>query len=52
VPSTYIIVVTNDGPAAAVELNVQDAIPAGMTFNSVFISAGPVQRPPRAALAL
>ena len=37
---TYIIQVTNHGPDTTFNVNIADLIPAGTTFNSVFVSAG------------
>jgi uncharacterized repeat protein (TIGR01451 family) len=42
---TYTIEVTNSGPDAANSVSIQDAIPAGTTFNSVAISAGTCAAP-------
>jgi uncharacterized repeat protein (TIGR01451 family) len=39
-PLTYTIVVTNTGPSTATNVVVSDALPAGLTFNSVNSTAG------------
>jgi uncharacterized repeat protein (TIGR01451 family) len=42
---TYSITVTNNGPDAASNLNIQDAIPAGTNFNSVATTSGSCTAP-------
>jgi len=42
---TYVIEVTNNGPDAASNVSIQDAIPAGTTFNSVSIIGGSCTEP-------
>jgi len=42
---TYSITVTNNGPDAASNVNIQDAIPAGTNFNSVATSSGSCTAP-------
>jgi uncharacterized repeat protein (TIGR01451 family) len=42
---TYTIIVNNSGPDAANDVSIQDAIPAGTTFNSVSVSAGSCTAP-------
>ncbi len=39
---TYTIVVTNDGPSTATNVNLSDTLPAGVTFTSVTSSQGTV----------
>jgi uncharacterized repeat protein (TIGR01451 family) len=42
---TYSITVTNNGPDAASNVNIQDAIPAGTNFNSVATTSGSCTAP-------
>jgi uncharacterized repeat protein (TIGR01451 family) len=42
---TYSITLTNNGPDAASNLNIQDAIPAGTNFNSVATTSGSCTAP-------
>jgi uncharacterized repeat protein (TIGR01451 family) len=42
---TYSITVTNEGPDAASNVNIQDAIPAGTNFNSVATTSGSCTAP-------
>jgi uncharacterized repeat protein (TIGR01451 family) len=42
---SYVIEVTNHGPDAANNVNIQDEVPAGATFNSVSASAGSCAAP-------
>ncbi|MCI0390612.1 MAG: FG-GAP-like repeat-containing protein [Acidobacteria bacterium] len=45
-PLTYAIVVSNSGPNTATNVVVTDALPAGVTFNSVTTSQGSCTAPP------
>jgi uncharacterized repeat protein (TIGR01451 family) len=42
---TYAIMVTNNGPATAINVSITDVLPTGTTFNSVAISGGTCTAP-------